>query len=175
MRAALKLAAVDANSHIESASVSFRHLALLAQIKADDASVWESLATSHGIAEPTPPLVDRLRRMRTWIGSEHFPSEMRVHIRSSPDDGALTQLTDEQCSVVHQLPAALAAAEWNPEGIGAAFKAISEAHDLSMRDVFRACYAVFMGSERGPRLAPILATCSKEELIALADACSVLC
>jgi lysyl-tRNA synthetase class I len=34
---------------------------------------------------------------------------------------------------------------------------------------------VFMGSERGPRLAPILATCSKEELVALADACSVLC
>lgn len=175
MQAALALAAVDANTHIESASVSFRHLALLAQIKADDASVWESLATSHGIDSPTSSLIDRLRRMRTWIGSKHFPSEMRVHVRTSPDESAMAQLNDDQRAVVRHLPAALAAADWNPDGIGAALKHISEAHGLAMKDVFRACYAVFMGTERGPRLAPILATCSKDESVALVDACAALC
>ena len=36
-----------------------------------------------------------------------------------------------------------------------------------MRDVYRASYAVFMGTERGPRLAPILSNCDQGEMMEL--------
>ena len=36
-----------------------------------------------------------------------------------------------------------------------------------MRDVYRASYALFMGTERGPRLAPILSNCDQGEMMEL--------
>ncbi len=175
MQAALELASVSEEVHLEAASVSFRHLALLAQIRASDGEVWESLRISHQINEPSGPLVDRLRRMRTWISSEHFPEEMKVNMLAAPDRSALEQLNDEQRNVVKALPACLAAEAWTSEGIGLALKGSAEVTNVGMRDVFRACYAMFMGTEKGPRLAPILASCSRDEMLELAAACAEAC
>ena len=46
--------------------------------------MWESLRATGTIVDPTPTLKDRLTRMRSWIASEHFPEEMRIHLCSSP-------------------------------------------------------------------------------------------
>jgi lysyl-tRNA synthetase class 1 len=170
--AALELASPVVGESVSAASVSFRHLALLAQIKASDTDVWESLASSHGIAKPTAELIDRLRRMRTWIASSHFPEEMRITVRTSPSREALEALDDESRNVIKHLREALSDHPWTVEGITASFKAAGENSGTSMRQVYRACYAVFMGEERGPRLAPILANCDKATMLELVSACS---
>ena len=64
------------------------------------------------------------------------------------------------------------AAEWTAEGITQAFKNAALHAEAPMRSMYRACYAMFMGSERGPRLAPILANCVREDVCMLAHACS---
>ena len=166
-KVALALSSVDENDTASSTSVSFRHLALLAQIKADDEDVWQSLQDSSSLTTPPPQLLDRLARMRAWIDSEHFPEEMRVHICSSPDREALSLLNEDQWQVVDCLKTTLVEVEWDADGITTAFKAAGEAADVGMRDVYRACYAVFMGAERGPRLAPILSNCERDVIIDL--------
>ena len=169
---ALQLATISEEETIQPASVSFRHLALLAQVKETEDDVWSSLATSHQIGEPSEALRDRLERMRTWITSTHFPEEMRITILQQPNAAAIQALSQEQREVVNTLPTYLQQAEWSSEGITAAFKSAGEACEVGMRDVYRACYAVFMGTERGPRLAPILSNCDRDDMLALAEACA---
>ena len=166
-QAALHLSAVEESDDQRATSVSFRHLALLAQVKNDDEGVWSSLHQSHGIEGPTTSLKDRLSRMRSWIGSKHFPEEMRITILNQPNLDAIAGLSDEQRQVVQVLGDCLNEHPWTTEGITAAFKEASVSTEIGMRDVYRACYSVFMGSERGPRLAPILSTCDQGEMIHL--------
>ena len=166
-KVALDLSVVEETSASVATSVSFRHLALLAQVKPDDEAVWASLRSTGTITEPSPPLIDRLSRMRSWISSEHFPDEMRIHLCSEPDVTALEQLTKEQRSVLSSLQTALESAPWTTEGITEAFKATATLRDVGMRDVYRASYALFMGTERGPRLAPILSNCDRNEMMEL--------
>ena len=74
--------------------------------------------------------------------------------------------------MVHALPGQLQRVEWSADGITRALKEAGESVGVGMRDVYRACYAVFMGAERGPRLAPILATCSREDMLTLVESCA---
>jgi lysyl-tRNA synthetase class 1 len=172
VQTALQLARVAEGEEVHAASVSFRHLALLAQVKSSDEEVWASLSTSHHIRDPNNELRDRLRRMRTWIASSHFPEEMKIEILRHPDPPALLALTEEQRKVVHALPGQLQRVEWSADGITSALKEAGDSVGVGMRDVYRACYAVFMGAERGPRLAPILATCSREDMLTLVESCA---
>ncbi|MGB0378179.1 MAG: lysine--tRNA ligase, partial [Poseidonia sp.] len=173
-KVALELSVVEEASASVATSVSFRHLALLAQIKPEDTSVWESLQTSGTIDEPSPQLNDRLTRMRSWISSDHFPEEMRIHLCSEPDVTALGELTEDQRSVLPFLEKALQSTPWTTEGITEAFKATATLSEKGMRDVYRASYALFMGSERGPRLAPILSNCDRDEMMELIRQATVL-
>jgi lysyl-tRNA synthetase class I len=142
---------------------------LLAQIKPDNEGVWTSLRASHGLETISGPLQDRLKRMRSWIDSEHFPEDMRVVILTAPNREALDSLTEAQREVLPHLHAALQDNPWTSEGINAAFKQAGKQCDLGMRDVYRSCYAVFMGAERGPRLAPIIANCDQTTMLELVD------
>ena len=171
-QAALRLSMVSAGEQAEATSVSFRHLALLAQIKPDDDGIWSSLKESGAISEPTSALSDRLMRMRAWTGSKHFPEEMRIVILSEPVYNSLSQLDEEQLKVIPHIATELDAAEWTAEGITLAFKNAATHAEAPMRSMYRACYAMFMGSERGPRLAPILANCVREEVCGLAKSCA---
>ncbi len=148
-------------------SVSFRHLALLAQIKPDDNDVWASLRASGSIDQPSGQLRDRLARMRSWIASGHFPEEMKVNLCTEPDVTALEVLSTDQWRVIVALSGTLGNAKWTTDGITAAFKSAGDEAETGMRDVYRASYALFMGAERGPRLAPILSNCSQQEILEL--------
>ena len=166
-KVALELSAIDEQGRSLATSVSFRHLALLAQIKPNDDQVWASLQASGAIEEPSRQLQDRLERMRSWIASGHFPEEMKIDLCTEPDTAALALLNDDQRRVIDALIRTLGSAEWTVEGITAAFKSAGQEAETGMRDVYRASYALFMGAERGPRLAPILSNCNQDEILDL--------
>jgi lysyl-tRNA synthetase class 1 len=168
-KVALALSAVREDEHATATSISFRHMALLAQIKPNDDDVWVSLRDSGSMTEPTAQLEDRLNRMRAWISSEHFPDEMKINICATPNREALAGLNEQQRLVLHHLSNSLSNAEWTADGITAAFKAAGEAAQTGMRDVYRACYALFMATERGPRLAPILSNCDRQAILDLVE------
>jgi lysyl-tRNA synthetase class 1 len=171
-QAALRLSMTTSTQEAKATSVSFRHLALLAQIKPKDEDIWSSLIESGAITNPTSVLSDRLERMRAWIDSEHFPEEMRIMILNEPDAASLGELDEEQRNLIPIIASELQNAQWTSEGISLAFKTAANSADAPMRSMYRACYAMFMGSERGPRLAPILANCIRDEVCSLAQSCA---
>ena len=173
-KAALRLSMVESGTIAKATSVSFRHLALLAQTKSSDDAIWQSLVSSGAITEPTKQLQDRLERMRYWISSEHFPEEMKIKILTTPNEQALSLLDDEQKAVLNGLTAALHNCQWDSESIGSAIPQAAKDLGFSPRSAYRAAYAALMGLEKGPRLAPILAEMDKEQIINLLDSCCQL-
>ena len=170
-QAALRLSMISEEDSNEATAVSFRHLALLAQIKDDDEAVWESLRGSGAIESPTSVLRDRLARMRAWIKSSHFPEDMRIQIMTEPNQDAIERLEKHQRDLLPVLLACFEDAPWDVSGITAAIKSVAEQAEAPMKDVYRTCYAVFMGAERGPRLAPILCNCAQEVICQLISRC----
>ena len=171
-QAALRLSMISEEDSSQATAVSFRHLALLAQSKVEDEQVWESLRESGAIDSPSPVLKDRLIRMRAWIQSSHFPEEMRIQIMTEPHQEALAHLEQHQRDLLPTLLTCFEDAAWDVSGITGAIKTIAEKTEASMKDVYRTCYAVFMGAERGPRLAPILCNCDKETICRLIHGCA---
>lgn len=170
-QAALRLSAVNDGDLGTSAVVTFRHLALLAQVKPNDESVLEAAGVS-GDPTATTALSDRLNRMRTWVASSHFPEEIKVALVKEPALAALQALEPHQQALVSVLSGTLGETEWTENGITQAMKAAAAGDDVTMRDVYRAAYAMFLGAERGPRLASILANCDRTAMMELTAACS---
>jgi lysyl-tRNA synthetase class I len=109
--------------------------------------------------------------MRHWIQSSHFPEEMRINILSQPNAKMLQELNEVERQILMELVVTLNACEWNSDGIGASIPQSAKNLEQSPRSAFKVAYAAFMGVERGPRLAPILAEMNRDEILALLDAC----
>ena len=168
---AMRMAVVKEGQTAEATAVTFRHLALLAQTKSTDQGVWDSLRKAGAIAEPTQALIDRLVRMRSWIGSKHFPLEMKISVLEAPHPQALATLDDEEQRVLEALASKLATCTWDAEHIGAAIPQAAKDLDCSPKSGYRAAYAALMGKEKGPRLAPILAEMEQATICALLNDC----
>jgi len=167
VQAAVRLSSVVDGSTTHATSSTFRHLALLAQVKHGDEEVLSAITTEDGDAKDV--LLDRLRRMRTWIASSHFPDELRVVLLDEPSPDALNALSPTQQPLVAALKEALLHVTWDEQGITDAMKSVAGLDGVGMRDVYRAAYASLMGLEKGPRLAPILANCKKVEILGLLE------
>ena len=165
------MATVVSGQQVEATAVTFRHLALLAQTKKNDSDVWTSLQASGALKEITPQLQDRLTRMRYWIQSDHFPSEMRINILTEPNNAMLEELDEVERRIMNSLVVSLNTCEWNATAIGASIPQSAKDLDESPRSAFKVAYAALMGTEKGPRLAPILAEMDREEILSLLDAC----
>ena len=168
-QAAVRLSSVVDGSQHRATSTTFRHLALLAQVKPNDENVMNSLGMNDSTAKRI--LQDRLNRMRTWIASPHFPEELRIALLRQPSKEALTALSEAQRPLVAELKRSLEAAEWTEVGITSAMKSVASTDSVGMRDVYRAAYSSIMGLEKGPRLAPILANCDRDEILNLLSNC----
>ena len=108
------------------AGVTFRHLAMLAQIKTSDNDVWNSLRNSgHLSGEPNSALQNRLERMRNWIGSIHFPEDARINIQEEIDENVRAQLSPKQIKFPQRLAVELRDSEWSDEAIGNTIRMIS--------------------------------------------------
>ncbi len=135
-----------------NSSVSFRHLAMLAQVKNDE-EILEMIGSE---------MRNRLERMRNWIEGPHFPSELKIEILESPLDG----LDDK---IKSALAKSLRRSEWSEDGISAAILAAFKENQTPMQDGYRTLYLAILGVERGPKLAPILSELSKEHVLYLLD------
>ena len=109
--------------------------------------------------------------MRYWIQSNHFPDEMRINILTQPNTAMLEALDETERRIMHSLVVALNACEWNADAIGASIPQSAKDLDESPRSAFKVAYAALMGTEKGPRLAPILAEMDRDEILHLLDAC----
>ena len=150
------------------AGVSFRHLAMLAQIKTSDDDVWNSLRSSgHLTGEPKQALQQRLARMRNWIGSIHFPEDARIHIHSQIDENVRGELSQEQSTFLQKLAGELSNTEWSDEAIGSTIRTIAPGCGIGGREAYVALYWVMLGRNYGPKASAILFEIGREAAIEL--------
>ena len=169
---AMKMASIISGQQVQATAVTFRHLALLAQTKNNDADVWASLQASGALEKITPQLQDRLNRMRYWIQSSHFPDEMRINILTKPNLKVIQAFTEEEAVILRALFKELSNCEWNQKGITAAIPRCVETLGVSHKWIaYKVAYLCLMGIEKGPRLAPILAEMNRVEIIQLLNEC----
>ena len=144
---ALRMSKIGNLAH---SSVSFRHLAMLAQVKNDD-EIIEIIGSN---------ISDKLDRMRNWINGPHFPEELRIAVLEEPFAG----LDANICAVLKE---SLTDCEWVSGSIGDAISNSFRNNDISPREGYRIMYLAILGKEKGPRLAPILAELDRDKVLSL--------
>ena len=162
---------IDPSQEPKAASerVTFRHLAMLAQIRSGDDGVWESLKRSGLITTTDVDLIRRLHMMRTWIGSPHFPESFRLRIQTSISEQARLNLDardEEYLSAVHK---GLADCKWDVEGVNSVICNEARNLDRSLRDSFQVMYWIFLNQDFGPKLASILVEIERERVLNLLE------
>jgi lysyl-tRNA synthetase class 1 len=168
--AALRLSQIKRGSDPSSsiAGVSFRHLAMLAQIKSSDDDVWASLRRSgHLDGEPSDALTGRMRRMRNWVDGPHFPDAARIEVQSSISDEAGTNLTDEHREFLSSLSGALSDCEWTDAAIRDCIRATTAEVGIGGRDAYVALYWVILGKHHGPKASSLMSEMEREDLLSL--------
>ncbi len=154
-----RLSSVEDTDHRPSAvGVTFRHLAMLVQIRQDDEDVWAMMP--HDVGERAE-FDARIRRMRHWVTSSHFPEEMRIAVREAPDMERLQSLSDEDIplheALVKRLSNALESGDWNEATLSGCVPQASRDVEQSLRNAYRLTYELLLGVDVAPKLAPLLA------------------
>jgi len=168
--AALRLSQVERGSDPADsiAGVSFRHLAMLAQIKSNDDDVWGSLRRSgHLDGEPGDVLTGRMRRMRNWVDGAHFPDAAKIVVQSSVGEEARANLTEEHEDFLSALSGALSDCEWTDGAIGNCIKETIAEVGINGRDAYVALYWVILGKHHGPKASSLIAEMEKSVFLAL--------
>ena len=112
--------------------VSFRHLAMLAQVKSDD-EILEIVGSDKS---------GKLVRMRNWINGPHFPEELRIAVLEEPYVG----LDANICEVLRE---SLTNCEWVSESIGEAISNSFKNNEISPREGYRMIYLAILEKRRG--------------------------
>jgi lysyl-tRNA synthetase class 1 len=151
------------------AGVSFRHLAMLAQIKSSDDDVWDSLRRSaHLEREPGASLASRLRRMRNWVDGPYFPDAARVEVRSTVSDDARANLTDEQVGFLSVLGDSLKDCEWTDKAIGDCIRSVAADAGIAGREAYVALYWIILDKNYGPKVSSLMAEMELGDFLGLA-------
>ena len=167
---ALRLSQVTRNSDPSDsyAGVSFRHLAMLAQLKPDNQDVFVSLRKSgHLSGEPSSSLNIRLSKMRNWIEGVHFPEGAKITIQTEIGEEFRQNTTEEQRFFLNELAKSLKKSEWNQDSITESIKATTKICELQSRDAFSAIYWSLLGRRYGPRASSLIIEMEKDGLIEL--------
>jgi len=150
------------------AGVSFRHLAMLAQIKSSDDDVWSSLRKSgHLDGEAGDALTGRLRRMRNWVDGPHFPDAAKVEMQSSINDEVRANLNDEHREFLSALGDSLGDCEWTDKAIGNCIRSVAAEVGIGGREAYVALYWIILGKNHGPKASSLIAEMGSEHLLSL--------
>ncbi len=151
-------------------NVSFRHLSMVAQIRSVDNDVWISLRNSGLLQnEPSKSLKDRLRRMRNWINSNHFPEEYKIEIQNQLTDEAMNSFNKGDLEYLTNLREAYQNCEWINSEINDKICNLAREQGMQLRNAFVILYQIHLGRPHGPRLAAVLAEIPRETAIEALD------
>jgi len=133
-----------------SSNVSFRHLALLAQVKSDN-EIIETIGTGN---------IGKLERMKNWINGPYFPEQLKITIAEQPIPGL-------DKSISNSLHRVFSKCNWDIDGITEAIKSAIKDDQIPPRDCYRTLYTAIIGKEKGPKIAPIISELSREKVLSL--------
>jgi lysyl-tRNA synthetase class 1 len=159
---------VAGDSTASGSGISFSHLSLVAQVKQEDAEVWRSLNQTHGIDEkqPSKVLQERLWRMRNWIAGDLFPDSSRVAIQEKVNTEWVNSLGEDQIAYLQRLSESTTILENTESAINQWIRNTAQDCKLETKVAFNTLYNLYLGKDKGPRLAALLSALGKEQIIA---------
>lgn len=153
----------------DALELSFSHLSMLCQIKANSQGVFDSLARTHAVnaSAPDARLLERERRTRSWILSDWFPEEGRILLQKDVDAGWFTELESSDRDFLSGFAAGLRTIEWDESAIQEHISASIEVAEMTPRTAFPLLYGLLLGRQRGPRLAPLIRELDRDAVLTL--------
>ena len=159
------------NQYFGLSKITFRHLALLAQLRENDDAVWESVRRSGLIHEihdgPTENEVHRLQLMRNWIASPHFPDGFRLRIQTQISELAKENMDTRDVEYLRALAEAFSDCEWDWGAINNHVCELAKERDMKLRDAFQLMYWIVLDQDYGPKLASILEEMERDAVLSL--------
>jgi len=154
----------------ESFKVPFRHLSMLAQIRSDDEDVFLALEKGGYIdssKSPSKKLSEKLSKIRTWIESEHFPSDLRININTSVNADIIEKYKFSKEYLVELSIKLQELSEWDVLNISQAITLPAKKMNLNLGEVYSLLYIIILGDTSGPKLARLLQELDKERVCQL--------
>jgi lysyl-tRNA synthetase class 1 len=112
-------------------------------------------------------IYNRLSRARNWV-LDHAPPHYRINIPDQVPHDLIQKLDSKMIEQVIELKLALTSVNWTEEEIKGSMISLREKFKLSRKDMnqfFGVLYQIFLGTPRGPRLAPFLAALDQKWVI----------
>ena len=167
---AMRLSQVERNADTSDSicGVSFKHLSMLAQIKSNDDDIWNSLKISdHLSGTPSVALKNRLNRMRYWISSEHFPSDAKIRLQSTPSETAIENIPLESKEYLQKLSEDLSNCNWDVDSIRDCICDLAKERGIGLRNAFVTLYWIFLDQHHGPKMANLLVELESDYVIGM--------
>jgi lysyl-tRNA synthetase class 1 len=159
------------NQYFGLSEITFRHLALLAQLRENDEDVWGSIRRSGLIHElhdgPTENEILRLKLMRNWIASPHFPEPFRLRIQSEISEGAKQNMDPRDIDYLEALIEAFENCDWDWKTLNHNVCELAKGRDMKLRDAFQLMYWIVLDQGFGPKLASILEEMDRQAVLYL--------
>lgn len=94
---------------------------------------------------------------------------MKIQIQTKLSDEFMESRSIDDRRIYSEMRLLFEITPWKAGDLQSIFGQVSKASELPVRDVYRASYMLFLGSEKGPRLAPILEAWDRKGVLDLLD------
>lgn len=115
----------------------------------------------------TSTLPRRLRTIRNWIDSIHFPEDVRLRIQTRISEGAKENMDARDCEYLSALKEKLQSGQWDTSYINDSICELAKNRGMKLRDAFQLLYWIVLDQEFGPKLASLLREMKREDVLNL--------
>ncbi|MFX0185091.1 MAG: lysine--tRNA ligase, partial [Candidatus Hodarchaeota archaeon] len=156
--------------------LDYSHAIILAQlVSADQEGSKQAIQKLQATGILTVPITNeleayihnRLTRARNWV-FDYAPPHYRINILDHVPHDLIQKLDSKMIEKIIELKLALSSINWTEEEIKASMISLREKFKLTRKDMnqfFGVLYQIFLGTPRGPRLAPFLAALDQKWVI----------
>ena len=115
----------------------------------------------------TSTLPIRLKTIRNWIKSPHFPEGFRLRIQSDISPAAKENMDSRDYNYLFDLISDLEDCIWNADEINDSICNQAKKNGMNIGDAFQLLYWIFLDQKYGPKLASILSEMERVDVVSL--------
>ncbi len=160
----------DDFDHIQYISADEKILAEITEKQDWDVSIeegaWHHYSSGKSMGT-TSTLPRRLKTIRNWLASPHFPEAFRLRIQTEISEGARQNMDSRDREYLVNLQESLNNCEWKNSIINDCICGQSNFLEMSLRDAFQLLYWIVLDQNFGPKMANVLSEMPRENVLKL--------
>ncbi|MBC28990.1 MAG: lysine--tRNA ligase [Euryarchaeota archaeon] len=129
-------------------------------------AAWHHYSSGKNMGK-TSTLPRRLKTIRNWLESPHFPEDFRLRIQTEISSGAIQNIDSRDLEYLEALHRTLQTIDWDSHHINDCICEQAKIRQIVLRDAFQLLYWIVLDQNFGPKLANILAEMSRNDVLNL--------